>query len=675
MTDVFSNNIQSGDLLTAEHFRNIHSFLQGSSVAGGTVSAQGINVPSEFARNPRTVRFIAEETIETYSIIELTEQVEDASGVDNQVPTFKAKPATGDAGTLFYTESSFADSGEAGMAYSIGGEPILIRSAATEDGSPSEGEIVANPGGAFRYLGESDVPELKWFLPVQGGGGTGEAPAPRKVRLVQPKELFPACEYKSEDKHYIVCPGGRDAAGQARSYIDVLDLETEQWTATTLPEMRHPMYNMDAKVVELKDETHQLVILSGQTEKGFSSIIQGYNFELNQIREVVDMGTGAINFAGRPALVGDPMRRDAGFSFQRPQGEDDFSRSLIVVGGSERSSFLRANNTNVMGSMLFSVQGSTLAVGTPYPIQLQNSAMPNVGHTGLPFGFFNWNSYQSEGGQFGNIFANTGKISRHQHLPVRGILRRRPVGNTSAPSSAVKVVDFLLVGGFNTRIEPDDDKHREHNECVVSGVFLSHTFSLTGGRSHSMYQMIAPHATFNETLAEDRFLTFPPAPRVLGDCCAEYVEERDEVICFGGRAVESETATAHANLAVLEFTDNNTATWVVEKYPPMPNPRWSAASVLIRGLVRAGETPALPADRIFIIGGRNRDGFVAAVDVFNLRTNTWETDWKGLDEGELENVPPSIGGGNTIIIQGGGGANVRYISMPEIDRILTENGM
>ena len=50
---------------------------------------------------------------------------------------------------------------------------------------------------------------------------------------------------------------------------------------------------------------------------------------------------------------------------------------------------------------------------------------------------------------------------------------------------------------------------------------------------------------------------------------------------------------------------------------------------MIKGLVRLGETE--PCDRIFIIGGRNREGFVSEVDVFNLRYNVWETDWKGLD--------------------------------------------
>jgi hypothetical protein len=134
--DVFSNKFTGNDLFRVETFQNILNFLQGSTVEGGTVSVQGISVPSEFARNPRTVRFIAEETIESYSIIELTEQIESDVGTDNQVPTFKAKPATGDAGTLFYTETSTAEKGESGMAYSIGGEPILGRSSATEDGSP-----------------------------------------------------------------------------------------------------------------------------------------------------------------------------------------------------------------------------------------------------------------------------------------------------------------------------------------------------------------------------------------------------------------------------------------------------------------------------------------------------------------------------------------------------------
>ena len=191
--DIFSNKVESGDLLRAEPYQNMLTFLKGSSVAGGSVSAHGLHIPSEETRSPRTVRFIADEEIKTFSIIELTEQVEDKN-VDNQVPTFKARPANGDAGTLFYTGFSFADAGDTGIAYSIGGEPLLIRSEAGSDGTPSNGEIVAAVGGIFRYLGASDVPELEWFLPVQGGTATPSNP---RVRLVQPKELFPACEYKS----------------------------------------------------------------------------------------------------------------------------------------------------------------------------------------------------------------------------------------------------------------------------------------------------------------------------------------------------------------------------------------------------------------------------------------------------------------------------------------------
>ena len=167
--DIFSDNIKSGDILRAETYQNLLNFIKGSSVAGGTVSANGISIPSEYERSPRIVRFIAEEDIQDYTIIELTEQLDEGQDKNNVVPTFKAKPATGDTGTLFHTAKSFVRAGDAGMAYSIGGEPILIRSVAEADGSPEEGEIVASAGGAFRYLGKATSPDLKWFLPLQGG--------------------------------------------------------------------------------------------------------------------------------------------------------------------------------------------------------------------------------------------------------------------------------------------------------------------------------------------------------------------------------------------------------------------------------------------------------------------------------------------------------------------------
>ena len=39
--------------------------------------------------------------------------------------------------------------------------------------------------------------DSKWFLPMQGGSSEKNATSETRVRLVQPKELFPACEYKS----------------------------------------------------------------------------------------------------------------------------------------------------------------------------------------------------------------------------------------------------------------------------------------------------------------------------------------------------------------------------------------------------------------------------------------------------------------------------------------------
>ena len=135
-------------------------------------------------------------------------------------------------------------------------------------------------------------------------------------------------------EHYIVCPGGRDANKQEISFIYSFDLAAEKWTALTFPEMNDPMFNMDAKVVELSDGTHQLVILSGQIAKGFSNVIQGYNFERAVIQEVRSLGEGAINFAGRPALTGEPMNRDGYVvHYQFTKNEQPFEVLLVAACG------------------------------------------------------------------------------------------------------------------------------------------------------------------------------------------------------------------------------------------------------------------------------------------------------------------------------------------------------
>jgi hypothetical protein len=312
---------------------------------------------------------------------------------------------------------------------------------------------------------------------------------------------------------------------------------------------------------------------------------------------------------------------------------------------------------SAIDSVLFSIQGTTLTLGCPYETSTLNISLSNTGNTGLPFGFFDYKTtINTSAGAVGTRLQNMGTYTRHQNLPVRGILRRRPLGNTSQPSNSNPVVDFLLIGGFNPV------GREEYNTRVVSGIFHSPTPSAANG---AQYSLLIQNPHFYNVNNENSLLYYPDSAFALGDCCAEYVEERDEVICFGGRANETDTAVAHEMPVVLDFKQTTPGIigyqeqqlggkWVYQKYPPMPHPRWSAASVLIRGLVRRGET--IPCDRIFIIGGRNREGFVPEVDVFNLRYDDWETDWKGLDQGELEDFTPSGGsGGTTIIMQGGDG--------------------
>jgi hypothetical protein len=72
-------------------------------------------------------------------------------------------------------------------------------------------------------------------------------------------------------EHYIVAPGGRDANGEVISLTYSFDFTSERWEATRFPEMRVPMFNMDAAIIPLKkakpadSQLHNLIILSGQT--------------------------------------------------------------------------------------------------------------------------------------------------------------------------------------------------------------------------------------------------------------------------------------------------------------------------------------------------------------------------------------------------------------------------
>ena len=62
---VFDDNVKEGDILRASTYQSLLNFAKGSSVAGGTTSADGISIPSEYERSPRTVRFIAKESLLT----------------------------------------------------------------------------------------------------------------------------------------------------------------------------------------------------------------------------------------------------------------------------------------------------------------------------------------------------------------------------------------------------------------------------------------------------------------------------------------------------------------------------------------------------------------------------------------------------------------------------------
>ncbi|MDR0327921.1 MAG: hypothetical protein LBI05_06460 [Planctomycetaceae bacterium] len=1107
---IFSDDIRSGDILRADTYQHLLNFARGSSVAGGMVSANGISVPSEYERSPRTVRFIAEEDIQSYSIIELTEQVDYGKDENNVVPTFKAKPATGHSGTFFYTATSFACAGDSGIAYSIGGEPILIRSNDEADGSPIEGKIGANAEGVFRYLGKSVSPDLRWFLPMLGGNGGGTPTVP-KVRLVQPKELFPACEYRKEQdvfdclleysndgvdwqlfgafsvfdgmtdmpefypswegsieeileylytlprywridlsgfatrnhvdeegkedsfarlweaifcinrleitektvdgtnyifaasitnwqingtsavpveilmtptppegsvllykpsadkdwrtfngsiptedlligiveevneetgkvtykernnrafhfqvvtfkpdtddegniikdkygndvfivdkeygsltvkrpayklsperppsltvlertevaqaqingvdytftakpqttwesgqmhvsvkltispsvkdvmllysadgsivwedlgdishermvsipeedlqnpyntgfwfaaasdvgqimvfvpkpsypissefaevalpppradlsipdkmyfsgmpvhrntkakrywmlefddpevvtyiglnvarhyEHYIVCPGGREereGLKTARAFIDTFDLVSEQWTATTFPAMRTPMFNMDAKICEIgspsEGETpfHNLLIMSGQTgdDGAYSGILQGFTLETGNI---LDTGSSPLSFAGRPVLWGgwdkqspdyDNWYRDLGSS-----GNQDFSRHLMVLGGAERSTPITTSvsgqSNGIRYTSFLAIEPTSCEIKIVHETGNSGTGVTQItGYAGFGAGQWSVSLTMDIAGTVGTEIKKALTFARTQNFPVRGFRRKRPEGYNGYPrgnadGTKKSCVDFILIGGFNAYVD------RNNNTSVVSAM-LGRTYA--SGNATLVTNLKANFLTQNQTPTSSAqvdngnwFFTYPDSPVVLGDCCAEHYvdEDRDEIITFGGR-LDFNTAIPHSKLYVLDFTQTTNrrtpgqsqsldleGAWVENKYPPMPHPRYAAASVLIHDLDRNDGFGA--CDRIFVIGGRDAQGLVPETDVFNLRYNEWETDWRGLDEGELETYTPpgGVGGGTTIVINGG--TNYRPIGNDKIDQIMQRHG-
>jgi hypothetical protein len=320
---------------------------------------------------------------------------------------------------------------------------------------------------------------------------------------------------------------------------------------------------------------------------------------------------------------------------------------IVAVGGTARSTSVMSGSATVISwGMFFRLHCPDLSIDRFAALSASGTGISLSGNTGLPFGNYDYRVQTPP--VIGNWLRDQGNFIRHHNLPVRAVFRQRPA---TVAGSSTPQVDILLFGGFNVT------GHSQYDRTVVSGRFnpVSGSASAHSSIAANPYFMIPQQPFTNSPNKAGAHLLYPESPHVLGDCCAEYVAERDEVICFGGRRIESDNASVNDELSVLVFSQtDNSAAWNTNKYPKQPNPRWSAASVLIRGLVRTGETE--PCDRIFIIGGRNRDGFVPEVDVFNLRYNDWETDWKGLDEGELENIPPSLGGGGvTINITGGGG--------------------
>jgi hypothetical protein len=150
--------------------------------------------------------------------------------------------------------------------------------------------------------------------------------------------------------------------------------------------------------------------------------------------------------------------------------------ALILIGGGSRSVAIRGSTSSIDTS-LFALRGETLEFERIYEIQTLNNNISLTGNTGLPYGAFDYTTQSSNAGAVGARLQAQGRYVRHQNLPVRDVSRQRPVGNTSQPSSSNPVVDFLLIGGFNSV------GNSEYSDTVVSGAFHSPAGNVICGQS------------------------------------------------------------------------------------------------------------------------------------------------------------------------------------------------
>lgn len=431
---------------------------------------------------------------------------------------------------------------------------------------------------------------------------------------VGPKELFPVLYYEHVEKdatgdpildeneevkktRYILCPGGNTEHGPTRK-IYALNLETKKWDSAKFPNIPIAVFNMGGTIVETEVEyentegeietavEHEMVLGSGQTEQVNNNTFYFYNFEQNQWREAVHVQ----NFAGCPIIW---------------TGEKNDGNEVAYLLAGQGSVYLVQNTTT--GWWFYS---------TIWEINIPDGTVTDK----LP--------------RRASAYMNISAIKEQVFLKsnFKGFAYRK--AETDQVSGDTKTVDFLAFGGTASGNNFEKSVTSYTNDNLVNT------------------------AQYDDSIAHDKVITMPDAPVLLGECCAEHVTRRtnfgggmqavDAVLCLGGRVFgvyeveleddegnpyteEREGYIPHAKVYYLNIP---TKTWFDDVFPEVPIPRWNAGSIVLKDHQRtivvdeeSGETETVFHDLLLLLGGRNRDGLLADVDVLNLSTGEWELDW------------------------------------------------
>lgn len=410
------------------------------------------------------------------------------------------------------------------------------------------------------------------------------------------KELFPAIvygrtEYEKDDEEktteekrtYVICPGGR--AERSLSTVHVLNIEERKVSTSTFGALPKAMCNFGAALLET-DETSAIICAPGEIDSGTRYPVQRYDFDQGDWTKT----------DGEQQLIGCPAFAKDG--------------TITVVGGQ-----------------------SAYYVSAP----MQTKAVTSSGGLAM----------------YGHVVTCLWTID----VLTGELATRVPLRSLSNTSSSAQLTSYIV--NEEKRFLKQNFSGIPYDDIVSEKKVA---FIAVGGMELLGYDAKAVVAYTLDSVGAPIPIKdlFPETPEPLGECGVVRIRKMkgkdcDLLVCIGGRykttvdevielpdgttkTVERTVFETHKKPWSLNL-ENLEEGWKNNLFPEIPTPRWNAglsdvATTLDPVINEATGKPTgqmKEVDRVFLIGGRNKNGLLLSIEALNLSEMKWETDWPGLD--------------------------------------------